>query len=143
VSHSAQPYLRGHLVVVIDCGSLDRSARFWTSVLGYVRDGPPGERYQSLIPADGQGVEILLQRVPEAKTGKNRLHLDLRTASLDAEVGRVIALGARRLTSTPVTEAGWCWHVLADPDGNEFCVLQPPATYWEQQPLAGLQLEQE
>ena len=68
--------------------------------------------------------------MPEAKRGKNRLHLDLRTADLDAEVGRVIALGAVRLTSTPITEGGWRWHILADPDGNEFCVLQPPAGYW-------------
>jgi len=41
-----------------------------------------------------------------------------------------VALGALRLTSTPVTEAGWRWHILADPDGNEFCILQPPAAYW-------------
>jgi hypothetical protein len=39
-------------------------------------------------------------------------------------------LGARRLTGQPVTEAGWRWHILADPDGNEFCVLQPPASHW-------------
>jgi len=72
--------------------------------------------------------------VPEAKRGKNRLHLDLRTADLGAEVGRVLALGAVQLTGTPVTEGGWRWHILADPDGNEFCVLQPPAAYWEFQP---------
>jgi predicted enzyme related to lactoylglutathione lyase len=119
---------------VIDCGDLDRSAQFWASVLGYARDGPPGGRYQGLVPAGGQGIEILLQRVPEVKSGKNRLHLDLRTADLDAEVERVVVLGARRLTSTPVTEWGWRWHILADPDGNEFCILQPPATYWERQP---------
>lgn len=134
MSHSPQRYLGGHLVVVIDCGDLDRSAQFWTSVLGYARDGPPGGRYQGLIPADGQGIEILLQQVPEVKGGKNRLHLDLRTADLDAEVARVVGLGARRLTSTPVTEWGWCWHILADPDGNEFCILQPPVTCWERQP---------
>jgi predicted enzyme related to lactoylglutathione lyase len=132
VSHDAQPYLHGDLVVVIDCGDLDRSARFWSSVLGYVREDPPGGRYQSLLPAEGQGIEILLQRVPELKGGKNRLHLDLRTADLDAEERRVVALGARRLTSTPVAEAGWRWHIFADPDGNEFCVLQPPAAYWQQ-----------
>jgi predicted enzyme related to lactoylglutathione lyase len=134
VSHTPQLYLGGHLVVVIDCGDLDRSAQFWASVLGYARDGPPGGRYQGLVPAGGQGIEILLQRVPEVKSGKNRLHLDLRTADLDAEVERVVVLGARRLTSTPVTEWGWRWHILADPDGNEFCILQPPATYWERQP---------
>ena len=134
MSHTPQSYLHGHLVVVIDCGDLDRSARFWTSVLGYTREGPSGQTYLTLLPATGQGTEILLQRVPEAKNGKNRLHLDLRTADLGAEVGRVLALGAVKLTSTPVTEGGWRWHILADPDGNEFCILQPPAAYWEHQP---------
>jgi predicted enzyme related to lactoylglutathione lyase len=134
VSHSPQSYPRGHLVLVVDCGDLDRSARFWTSVLGYERAGPPGGPYQGLVPADGHGIEVLLQQVPEAKSGKNRLHLDLRTADLNAEVDRVVALGARQLTRLPVTEAGWRWHILADPDGNEFCVLQPPAMYWGRQP---------
>lgn len=124
-------YLRGHLVVVIDCSDLRRSARFWASVLGYAREGAAGGRYQSLVPADGRGIEILLQRVPEVKSGKNRLHLDLRTPNLQAEVERVVALGALRVTRVPVTEAGWRWHILADADGNEFCVLQPPAAYWE------------
>lgn len=82
----------------------------------------------------GRGVEILLQQVPEAKNGKNRLHLDLRTTDLHAEADRVVALGALQLTGTPVTESGWRWHILADPDGNEFCILQPPDTYWELQP---------
>jgi predicted enzyme related to lactoylglutathione lyase len=135
VSHSPQPYVRGHLVLVVDCGDLDRAARFWTSVLGYDRAGPPGGPYQGLVPTGGQGIEILLQRVPDSKSAKNRLHLDLRTPDLDAEVERVVALGARQLTTTPATEAGWRWHILTDPDGNEFCVLQPPAAYWEHQPL--------
>ena len=133
VSRHPQPYLNGHLVVVLDCGDLDRSAQFWTGVLGHVRDGPPGGPYQGLIPADGQGIEILLQQVPDAKRGKNRLHLDLRTTDLLAEADRVVALGAVRLTSTPVTEAGWRWHIFADSDGNEFCILQPPAAYWAHQ----------
>jgi predicted enzyme related to lactoylglutathione lyase len=85
--------------------------------------------YQGLIPADGQGVEILLQRVPEAKHGKNRLHLDLRTPDLDCEVRRVVGIGASLLTSQPVQEFGWRWHILGDPDGNEFCVIQPPDDY--------------
>ncbi len=134
MSHTPQSYLRGHLIVVIDCGDLDRAAQFWTSVLGYVRSGRPAGHYQGLIPSDGQGVEILLQQVPEAKTGKNRLHLDLRTADLSSEVERVVALGALRLTSEPVAEDGLSWHILADPDGNEFCVLEPPAEYWQRGP---------
>jgi predicted enzyme related to lactoylglutathione lyase len=70
---------------------------------------------------------VLLQRVPDDKRQKNRLHLDLRAAEMDAEVSRILALGATLLTEQAVVEDGWRWHVLADPDGNEFCVLQPPA----------------
>ncbi|MFG1906767.1 VOC family protein [Kribbella sp. NPDC048928] len=118
-------YSHGELAVVVDVADLDRAAAFWTGVLGYVRRGEP-DVYLSLVPPDGAGVEVLLQQVSDAKRGKNRVHLDLRTADLDAEVARVCALGARRLTDVPVTEAGWTWHVLADPDGNEFCVLRLP-----------------
>jgi predicted enzyme related to lactoylglutathione lyase len=124
------PYQAGELVVVIDCSDLGRSARFWAGVLGYARDGVATGRYQRLLPADGKGAEILLQRVPDGKQGKNRVHLDLRTRELEPELRRLVSLGARVLTAEPVAEARWRWHILADPDGNEFCVLQPPASYW-------------
>ncbi|MGW0230804.1 VOC family protein [Actinopolymorpha singaporensis] len=124
-----QPYLRGELVVVIDCSDLERSAEFWTSLLGYTRAGAAVEPYQSLVPPDG-GFELLLQHVLEAKQAKTRVHLDLRTRDLEAEVERARSLGAAVLTEEPIVEEGWGWHVLADPDGNEFCVLQPPESYW-------------
>jgi hypothetical protein len=131
-----QTYLRGELVVVIDCSQLDRSAEFWTGVLGYVQDGVATGRYQSLLPENGPGAEILLQRVPEGKQAKSRGHLDLRTRELESELHRLTSLGARVLTEEPVAEAGWRWHILADPDGNEFCVLEPPASYWPDLPRA-------
>ncbi|MEU4689563.1 VOC family protein [Actinoplanes sp. NPDC023714] len=114
------------LAVVVDCSNLDRSAAFWCAVLGYREEPNTGDRYRSLIPIGQNGVEILLQRVPEGKIGKNRLHLDLRVRDLSAEVARAEELGARRITTAPIEEDGWRWHVLADPDGNEFCVLQGP-----------------
>jgi predicted enzyme related to lactoylglutathione lyase len=115
------------LVVVLDVADLERSAAFWCAVLGYTAQPASPGRYQSLLPAGGDGFEVLLQQVPEPKTTKNRMHLDLRVPDLDAEVARVTAAGARRLTESPIREYGWVWHILADPDGNEFCVLQPPA----------------
>jgi predicted enzyme related to lactoylglutathione lyase len=118
-------------VVVVDCADLERAARFWAAALGYAAEGgADGASYRSLLPPGGVGAEVLLQRTDDAKHGKNRVHLDLRTRDLDAEVARIAALGATVLTSAPVVEYGWAWHVLADPDGNEFCVLQPPADYW-------------
>lgn len=123
-----QPYPHGELVIVIDCAELDRSARFWAAVLGYVPGRASTGSYHSLQPESGAGIDVLLQRVPDVKRQKNRLHLDLRTPDLDAEVRRVLGLGATLLTSQPVAEDDWRWHILADPDGNEFCVLQPPGT---------------
>jgi predicted enzyme related to lactoylglutathione lyase len=73
---------------------------------------------------------IFCSRFPDDKHGKNRVHLDLRTRELEPEMQRLISPGAQVLTRQPLSEAGWRWHVLADPDGNEFCVLQPPASYW-------------
>ena len=124
----SQRYRGGELVVVVDCADLDRASAFWGAALGYTARVSPHTVYRTLLPPDGQGIEILLQRVPETKQDKNRLHLDLRTPDLDAEVSRVVALGATVLTREPIDEDGFRWHVLADPDGNEFCVLQPTAT---------------
>ena len=121
-----QPYPHGELLIVIDCADLDRSAAFWSAVLGYTASPAATGPYRSLEPESGAGIDVLLQRVPDVKGEKNRLHLDLRTPDLDAEVRRVHGLGATLLTSEPVTEDGWAWHILGDPDGNEFCVLQPP-----------------
>ena len=121
-----QRYPQGELVVVLDCADLERAAAFWTTVLGYRREGYGGGPYLGLVPPDGRGVELLLQRTGDRKSEKNRVHLDLRTADLDVEVTLVQAAGGVRLTPEPVMEHGWRWHILADPDGNELCVLQPP-----------------
>jgi predicted enzyme related to lactoylglutathione lyase len=130
VTWQPNPYVGGELAVVIDCADLDRAAAFWSAALGYADAGDESTTYRSLLPADGFGVEILLQRTQDEKHDKNRLHLDLRTRDLDVEVSRVIELGATMQTIAPIEENGWTWHILEDPDGNEFCVLQPPADYW-------------
>jgi hypothetical protein len=67
--------------------------------------------------------DLLFIRVPEAKAGKNRLHLDLRPDDQAAEVARLETLGARRASVGQSDEVGWV--VMQDPEGNEFCVLQP------------------
>jgi len=95
-------------------------------VLGFTAGRATTGPYRSLIPAGGQGIEVLLQRVPDDKHQKNRLHLDPRTSEMDAEVRRILGLGATLVTEQAVVEDGWRWHIPADPDDNEFCVLQPP-----------------
>jgi predicted enzyme related to lactoylglutathione lyase len=116
------------LAVVLDCADLERAAAFWCAALGYVAmpKEPGSGPYRVLLPADGDGIELLLQQVPERKTAKNRMHFDLRVLDLDEEVSRLITLGARYATDKPLRNNGWVWHVLLDPDGNEFCVLRPP-----------------
>ncbi len=109
--------------VTIDCADPLELARFWAAVFGTgiessVGDGP---HYVDLLPV--LGVPILrLQRVPEPKTTKNRLHLDLLVEDLDHACARVEALGGRRAPGQPVTEYGWSWIVMQDPEGNEFCL---------------------
>lgn len=120
------------LVVVLDCADLERAAQFWCAVLGYVAPTPPDGIYHTLLPADGDGIELLLQRVPDGHRVKNRMHLDLRVRDLEAEVERLLSLGARVAPEGLVEEHGWTWYVLLDPDDNEFCVLRPPADHWAQ-----------
>lgn len=122
-----QTYAHGEVVIVLDCADLDRAADFWCAALSYRRYGSDSAGpYVSLHPTSEGSPELLLQRVPEPKTAKSRLHIDLRTADMPAEVERLLAAGATQLTQQPVEEDGWRWHILADPDGNELCVLQPP-----------------
>ena len=72
---------------------------------------------------DGVVPDLLFLRVPDVKAGKNRLHLDLRPEDQDAEVARLEALGRPRPRVGQSGDEGWV--VLADPEGNEFCVLRP------------------
>ncbi|MBE1538003.1 VOC family protein [Actinomadura algeriensis] len=112
------------LVFVLDCPDPDSLADFWTAALGYKRSDLHGP-YVTLTDPDGRRPDVLLQRVPEPKSGKNRMHPDLRVADMDAEVARVTGLGAR-VVRGPFMDDGWFTTVLADPQGNEFCLIVPP-----------------
>lgn len=107
---------------VVDCADPEALAPFWAQTLGYdvVRRNPP---YVALGHPAGTRPELLLQRVPEPKEGKNRMHLDLRVGALEDELGRLLGLGARRLRG-PFDDQGCRTVVLADPEGNEFCLIQ-------------------
>ena len=112
------------LVVVLDCQDPITLAQFWTKALGYRQSSLVGP-YVALYPDKPDQPELLLQRVPEPKTAKNRMHLDLRIDRLDEERDRLLALGATQL-SDEIVEHGFRWYVMADPEGNEFCVIQEP-----------------
>jgi predicted enzyme related to lactoylglutathione lyase len=110
------------VVLILDCNDLDREAAFWSAALRY-QEVFRRDQYLVLMPAegDGSGLVLQLQRVPEPKTGKNRLHLDLHVDAVEPEVDRLVELGARPL-GDPSVESGYRWRVMADPEGNEFCI---------------------
>jgi predicted enzyme related to lactoylglutathione lyase len=107
--------------LVLDCADPEALAEFWTRALGVERVGAAGN-YVMLVSKDGAVPKILLQRVPEAKSAKNRMHLDIETRDVDGEVARLESIGARRLDPEPHLEHGSRWFLMADPEGNEFCV---------------------
>jgi hypothetical protein len=137
--------------VVIDCADPAKLADFWANALGYkVQDPPQGfdswpafltsigvpesewNSASAVIDPDGKGPRIFFQRVPEPKTVKNRLHLDLNAgggrdvpqdesrARVAAAVERLQSLGATKLRE--MEERREYWIVMSDPEGNEFCV---------------------
>ncbi|MFD7626799.1 VOC family protein [Streptomyces sp. NPDC059851] len=97
---------------------------FWSRVLGrpLADDDKPGDP-EAIIKDPAGGPTMLFVRVPEGKTAKNRIHLDLQPAgrTRDEEVQRIRDLGARVITDQTRPDGGG-WVVLADPEGNEFCV---------------------
>ena len=137
--------------IVFDCADPDQLATFWASALHYKKqDPPPGfsswpdflraqgipendwNSANAIVDPDGAGPRIYFQGVPEGKTVKNRVHLDLnvggpretppdeRHGRIDREVDRLVQLGARK--SRAVAERGEYWVNMLDPEGNEFDV---------------------
>jgi hypothetical protein len=136
--------------VTIDCSDPARLADFWSVALGYkVQDPPPGfaswpdflrsigvpesdfNSASAIVDPSGAGSRVFFQRVPEPKTAKNRLHIDVnaaehglpadeRRALVDRHVQRLVAAGATVVG--PCEQRGEFWVVLRDPEGNEFCV---------------------
>jgi predicted enzyme related to lactoylglutathione lyase len=110
---------------VIDVGDLDAGVAFWSAVLDATEetlgaDSQPVYRRLKLPDSD---IRILLQRTDDPKTSKERMHLDLETNDVEAEVQRIEALGAKRWDHQQ--ERGHDFWVLRDPWQNEFCVLPP------------------
>ena len=139
------------LQVVFDAADPEQLAAFWGEALGYKEEDPPAGfaswqawaeangipsgdwgNYASRVDPEGAGPRLFFQRVPEPKTAKNRVHLDLsvsggpgtpmeeRRANVAAAVDRAVAAGATRVKA--YDEAGQHWVVLQDPEGNEFCL---------------------
>jgi hypothetical protein len=120
--------------IVVDCADPAALARFWGEVTGWELHGPDQDGDWGLAPPGGVGPHLELIRVPDedVKTVKNRLHLDVAPppgGDQAAEVARLQALGAVPADVGQGDEATWV--VLADPEGNELCVLTPRASFRE------------
>ena len=121
--------------VVVDCRDVTAQGRWWAEVLGWpiVREAddevviaPPRLLEATSGRREERGPGLIFVSVPEAKTIKNRLHIDLAAGPGDdqeAELRRLESLGARRID---IGQGSADWVVMADPEGNEFCVLSPP-----------------
>ncbi len=113
--------------VVVHAHDCELLARFWSAALGWRITVETDDEWCIEPPEGSPAVDvapdILFVKVPDAKTVKNRLHLDLRPADQRSQVQRLVDLGARRVDVGQPRDVGWV--VLADPEGNEFCVLAP------------------
>ena len=130
--------------VTFDAADPETLSAFWQEALGYIAQPPP-DGYDSwedwalerdeiaaaaIVDPDGAGPRVFFQKVPEGKSAKNRVHLDLRSAPdltgddrwarLRAEAARLVALGATQLYE--LEQRGEFWITMQDPEGNEFCL---------------------
>jgi hypothetical protein len=125
--------------LAVDCADAPRIARFWAELLGWsitVEDAEESYLEDPAAPAVG----LSFGPVPEPKTVQNRLHLDLASASREHQgelVARSLDLGARRID---IGQGDVPWVVLADPEGNEYCVLEPRPAFAATGPIAALAL---
>ncbi len=108
--------------LVIDTVDPARIAPFWCALLGVEERGWFADDYLMLTTGDGMP-PVAFQRVPETKTIKNRLHVDLEVDDLGEAFDRILALGGSAASEVRELSGGYRWRVMADPEGNEFCIV--------------------
>ena len=111
--------------IQIDCTDPLSLAAFWSEVLGVEIGRSLGDpvQYLSLAPASPEGPLVTFQRVPELRSVKNRLHFDVTVDDVESATVRIESLGGGRLPIEDFSEDGFSWRVMADPEGNEFCLI--------------------
>lgn len=118
-----------HLAAVtFDCEDAMTVGSFWSAALDRPLDGHSTRDFATIGMAEGHAVggtnAWMFARVSESRVAKNRVHIDFATEDREAEVNRLIGLGAKR--GDDREEWGFAWTVMQDPEGNEFCVAQTP-----------------
>ncbi len=116
--------------ITIDCNDLNEMFEFWQKALDYVpgvndleRYDKADRKYLSLIDPNNKFVKIILQKVDELKSVKDRIHLDLHCNDIEMEVSRLEKIGAKRIDLNPINEQGTSWIRMKDVEDNEFCVV--------------------
>jgi hypothetical protein len=110
------------LNITFDCADPHALAEFWAAATGYTILSERDD-HVALHAPDERGVrKLIFYRVPEPKSVKNRVHIDLASRDPQAEIARLIELGATKVEYHEDEEAGWKWTVMLDPEGNEFCI---------------------
>jgi predicted enzyme related to lactoylglutathione lyase len=127
--------------LVLDANDPQKLARFWAAALGWEIEEEDGEI--GVVPAgyeypDPMALPVLFEPVSEPKTGKNRVHLDLATESAEHQAALVARLRSLGAQPADVGQGDVPWDVLADPEGNEFCVLEPRLVYRDTGPVAAV-----
>lgn len=106
--------------IVVNCQDLEREVAFWRALLGVGEHQRVDGFFVWLEPQQPGSVKLAFQKVDEPTPGRRRLHLDLGVDELEATAARIVALGGRHLEDHEI--GGLTWKVMADPDGNEFCI---------------------
>jgi len=111
--------------IIVDADDPEELASFWAAMFGtrIVSREPASPYYVDLAPVDGVPV-IVFQKAEEPKAVKNRLHLDVAVADIEAATERLEALGGSRIDAEIGHEVGYAFRAVADPEGNEFCLVR-------------------
>ena len=108
--------------ITFDCEQPARAADFWAAALGYEVKAGGNEFFAEVVHPDGTLPNLLFIKVPEPRAVKNRVHVDLGADDREAEIARLVGLGATRGETHEMH--GITWTVLQDPEGNELCLLR-------------------
>ena len=118
-----EPWVGPRVGIVIDCNDIEVMTNFWCAALRYQLRGDVGH-YRAIVAPNNDEPRIIMQRVPEKRVGKNRLHIDIHVDDIEREAVRIVGLGASRSVTTPIDEVGSHWIRMFDPEGNEFCIVE-------------------